>query len=92
MPGPKHEKVWFAAISRAVHRESNGKGSPQWLDVIADKVVSLAAEGNPQAFKEVADRLDGKSKIQAEVSGPNGVALITEVRHLIVDPPMRLEE
>jgi hypothetical protein len=45
-----------------------------------------------QAFREVADRLDGKSKIQQEISGPDGVALITEVRHLIVDPPMRLEE
>lgn len=72
MPGPKSDKAWSDALRRAVHRESAGKGSEKWLDVIANRVVTLAAEGDPQAFKEIGDRLDGRPKQQVEQSGPDG--------------------
>lgn len=61
MQGSK-TKDWAEALRRAVHRESNGRGSPKWLDVIANRVVEAAADGDPQAFKEIGDRLDGKPK------------------------------
>lgn len=60
MPGPKSDKQWSDAVRRAVHRESKGKGSPKWLDVIANRLVEEAADGDIQAMKEVGDRLDGK--------------------------------
>ena len=60
MPGPKSDKHWADAVKRAVHRESAGRGSPKWLDVIANRVVEAAAGGDIQAIKEIGDRLDGK--------------------------------
>jgi hypothetical protein len=71
MQGSK-QKDWAEALRRAVHRESDGRGSPRWLDVIANRVCEAAAEGDAQAFKEIGDRLDGKPKQQTEVSGPDG--------------------
>lgn len=71
MQGSK-QKDWADALRRAVHRESAGKGSPKWLDVIANKVCEAAAEGDAQAFKEIGDRLDGKPKTTNEHSGPDG--------------------
>lgn len=74
MQGSK-QKDWAEALRRAVHRESAGNGSPKWLDVIANKVCEAASEGDPQAFKEIGDRLDGKPKQATEVSGPDGDAI-----------------
>lgn len=71
MQGSK-QKDWSDALRRAVHRESAGKGSAKWLDVIANRVVEAAAEGDAQAFKEIGDRLDGRPKQQTEISGPDG--------------------
>lgn len=71
MQGSK-QKDWAQALRRAVHRESEGKGSPKWLDVIANRVVEEAAKGDAQAFKEIGDRLDGKPKTSTELSGPDG--------------------
>lgn len=86
MQGSK-TKDWSDALRRAVHRESAGKGSPKWLDVIANKVCEAAADGDSQAFKEIGDRLDGRPKQATEVSGPDGGAIpVTEVAYRIVDP------
>lgn len=71
MQGSK-QKDWAEALRRAVHRESAGKGSPKWLDVLANRCVEAAAEGDMQAMKEIGDRMDGKPKQQTEVSGPDG--------------------
>jgi len=71
MQGSK-QKDWAEALRRAVHRESDGKGSPKWLEVIANRVVEAAADGDPQAFKEIGDRLDGKPVAPKEHSGPDG--------------------
>lgn len=74
MQGSKNRK-WAAAIDRALHRESEGKGSPKWLDVLANRLVEAAAEGDVSALKEVGDRVDGKPKATTEVSGPDGGAI-----------------
>ncbi len=71
MQGSK-TRDWSEALRRAVNRESQGRGSPKWLDVIADRVVAAAADGDPQAYKEIGDRLDGRPKQATEVSGPDG--------------------
>lgn len=62
MPGPKSDKRWSDALQRAVMRESAGKGSPKWLEVIADRVCQEAANGDMTAVKEIGERLDGKPK------------------------------
>lgn len=68
----KADKIWTDALRRALHRESNGKGSPKWLDVIAERVIESAADGDAQAYKEIGDRIEGKPKSTTEVSGPDG--------------------
>lgn len=71
MQGSKTKK-WAEALDRALHRESGGKGSPKWLDVLANRLVEAAYEGDVSALKEVGDRIDGKPKATTEVSGPDG--------------------
>jgi hypothetical protein len=78
MQGSK-QKDWAEALRRATHRESKGKGSPKWLEVIANRVVEAAADGDMQAAKEIGDRLDGKPKQQTELSGPEGGAIPTKM-------------
>lgn len=68
----KADKLWTDALRRALHRESKGKGSPKWLEVIANRVVEEAAAGDAQAYKEIGDRLEGKPTQRQEVSGPDG--------------------
>ena len=76
MPGPKSDKRWADALSRAVHRESDGKGSKKWLEVIADKCVAAAADGDMQAMREIGDRLDGKPSQQVTGPGEDGAHII----------------
>lgn len=71
MQGSKTKK-WAEAIDRALHRESAGKGSPKWLDVLANRLVEAASDGDVSALKEVGDRIDGKPVAPKEVSGPDG--------------------
>jgi hypothetical protein len=74
MQGSKR-KDWAEALRRALHRESGGKGSPIWLEVIANRVVELAAEGDMQAIKEVGDRMDGRPVQATALTDPEGNAM-----------------
>ena len=90
---PKSDKIWADALSRAVRRESKGKGSPQWLDVIADRVVVEASDGNPAAFKELGDRLDGKPLAQKDhVSSDGSMTPITKIQHEVIPVPKRNDD
>lgn len=68
MQGSKRKK-WAEALDRALHRESAGKGSPRWLEVIADRCVAAAAAGEIAAIKEVGDRIDGKPHQSIDTTG-----------------------
>ena len=76
MPGPKSDKLWAQAIRMAAMREMEDPNTPgekvKRLNVIADNLVRMAAEGDIMAMKEVGDRIDGKAKQSTEVSGPDG--------------------
>jgi hypothetical protein len=74
MQGSKTKK-WAEAIDRALHRESEGKGSAKWLDVLANRLVEAASDGDVQALKEVGDRIDGRPKATTEVTGADGGAI-----------------
>ncbi len=58
--GSKPDKLWRDALLRAVKRRAKGKGASQRLELIADKCVEGALDGDMQAIKEIGDRLDGK--------------------------------
>ena len=78
--GPYSDKPWAEALQRAVRRESTGKGSRKWLEIIADRCVADAAAGEIRAIREIGDRMDGKAKQQIEATtSHNYVAILPEV-------------
>ena len=57
------------------------------IAVIADKLVTMAEDGDLQAIREVADRLDGKARQQLELMGEDGGPVqVEKVERVIVDP------
>ena len=70
-------KRWREAILRALARATGDidKG----LDAAADKVVTLALEGDRWALEQIADRVDGKAtqgiQMQDENGAPVGIAV-----------------
>lgn len=69
--GKRESRPWRDAIMRAVKRRIAGKGSPQALEVLADKVVELGLDGDVSALKEIGDRLDGRP-VQAQAHSGDG--------------------
>lgn len=53
-------KRWADAIDRALAARSKVEGI-QALDALAEKLLTLADEGDLGALKELGDRLDGKA-------------------------------
>lgn len=82
---PKSDKIWSDALRRAVLRESKGKGSPRWIEVIADRVVADAGDGSPPAVKELGDRLEGKPLQGIDNTSSDGSMTPTKVIRQIVD-------
>lgn len=80
----KKAYAFRSALNVAV-KEAHGDGNK--LRGIAERLVEAALDGDIQAIKEVADRLDGKPKQQSEISGPDGGAIpIGEVVFKVHDP------
>jgi hypothetical protein len=71
--GPYADKLWREALRRAVLKRVEGE---QRLDLIAERVVAQALDGDDKAYKEVGDRLDGKAAQALEHSGPDGEPLV----------------
>lgn len=69
-------KRWQKALERALARSSN-KDTDAGLDSVADKVVAAAISGDTAAWKEIGDRMDGKSPQALEHSGPDGAPIET---------------
>lgn len=73
----KSDKLWADAVRKQVHeyydtgeKDENGKARKiRYLNVLAAKLVTEAAQGDMQAIKEVGDRLDGKPAQAVEMSG-----------------------
>lgn len=87
--GAKPDKLIRDALMLAVNREGKddqGKKVKK-LALIANKLVDLAVEGDVQAIREVADRIDGKPTQALEHGGPDGGAIPFErIERVIVDP------
>lgn len=75
--GHKSEKIWRDAVMRAVRRRLKGKKTP-YLEVLADRLVSEASDGNVTALKEIGDRLDGKPVSTVE-GGDTPLKLTVEI-------------
>lgn len=59
----RNAKIWQQALKRALARYS-GSTVDAGLDVLADRMIKAAAEGDEHAFhsivEKIGDRLDGK--------------------------------
>lgn len=61
-------KKWAAAIERALCKKY-GKELAEALDEMAMKFVNAVEHGDIQAFKEFADRIDGKAAQSVTLAG-----------------------
>lgn len=78
-------KPFEAALKRAII-QNNGKH----LRAMADKVLDLAAAGEPWACIFVADRLDGKPKQRIEAEDGDGKPLpVRAISFVVVDGPAK---
>ena len=76
MADPKVDKIFAAAVRRAVHRKAeNVEGKPKKIEHLADKLVEFALEGQGWAMQELANRLDGKAHQSQSVDANVGVTI-----------------
>lgn len=76
-------KPWHDALRKAIKRAED-VGDKRKLDEIAWKVLGQAAEGDMQAVKEIADRLDGK--VPQTIAGDDELDPVT-VRTIVTGVP-----
>lgn len=67
------EKMWRDALRLAVNRYSGDVNAPfpakaKVIEVLAQKLVLKALEGDVPAIKEIGDRLDGKAAQSVDVT------------------------
>jgi hypothetical protein len=65
-------------------------GDVERIQLVAAKLVEQAVEGNVQAIREIADRIDGK--VSTPVVGDDEhppVKQITRIERVFIDPPRR---
>jgi len=74
-------KRWQKALEKALARIGEGDVD-NGLAKVADKVVKAAAEGDKDAWKDIADRLDGKAAQSLTLSGDeeNPLNVVQEIR------------
>lgn len=77
-------KQWKKSLEKALAR-LGGTDVDSGLAIIADKVVTAAASGDKDAWKDIADRLDGKAAQSVTLSGDedNPLAFTEVVRKII---------
>ena len=75
--GAKKRLPWQQALKRALTRlaADDSEDKPNYrrgLDRVAKQVVKQAADGNKEAWQEIANRIEGKPAQAHELSGPDG--------------------
>lgn len=81
MADSKADKIWAAAVKRAVMRRmENEEGKPQKIERLADQLVEFALEGQGWAMQEIGNRLDGKPAQQQVIQGDKENPLTLKVQ------------
>lgn len=83
--GGRKDKPWRDALMLALNEAD---GDRKRLRAVAEKCVAQALNGDMQAIKEVADRLDGKPAQQQIHTGDEdgGPVTIQHIERVIIDP------
>lgn len=80
-PNGRPPGLFADALRRALVQEDPRKKTIA-LHRIAAAMVREAEGGNVQAFKEIAERIDGKIPQPQEVSGPGGSDISITIEHV----------
>lgn len=84
--GATDHKFWKEAVRMAALREEDVDGKTRKrLNIVADKLLAMAMEGDVAAIKEMGDRLDGKAVAQVDGPGEGG-EFLHRILRTIVDP------
>lgn len=75
----KDKRLITEALRRAVVQ------GPEKLKKACEKLLDNASEGDLGAFREIADRLDGKPSQGVTVGGDSENPIVTEIRRIIVN-------
>ena len=62
-------RIWTEAITEALKKRIPSKDIVEALTPIAEKLLDKCMEGDVPAFKELADRLEGKAVEYVNISG-----------------------
>lgn len=76
-------RLFASAIAAALELPSRADQKKR-IDAIAEKLVSMAEEGDLQAIREVADRLDGKPAQTIAGDPENPLNLIARIERKVV--------
>lgn len=88
-------KDWQDALRKAmIQYESKERGVEQGqaLYKIATKVVEQALDGDPVAWQEIGNRMDGKPAQSVQLSGDEDKPLFTAIKMLIVNNSNQINE
>lgn len=80
---PKGEKSFAAMLRIAINEAGTQEGTTRLRD-IAEQLVVKALEGDIQAIKEVADRLDGKPVQAIAGDAENPIEFVHTIKREIV--------
>ena len=81
----------LAALTSDVSIKRGGKSvKAKRLAVIADMLVTLAAEGNLAAIREICDRIDGKATQPVAGDKDNPLLDVTAIKHALAKKLARL--
>jgi len=69
--GSKSDKHWREALRVALFRKD--KDGNRALDLIAQRVVIMAIQGDMGAIREVGDRLDGRPTVEITATVKRGI-------------------
>lgn len=83
----------LAALLNEISVRSGGKARKiRRLDAIADQLVSLAADGNLAAIREICDRIDGKATQPVAGDKDNPLLDVTAIKDALAKKLARLAQ
>ena len=78
--GAKQNKLFGDVLKRAIAQDDGAR-----LRQVAEKLLTLASEGEAWAVKELIDRTDGKA--HQSISGPDGASIPLSIGVTYAKPP-----
>lgn len=73
-------KQWTMAIERALEKRGKNQTRAEALDALAERLLSLAEQGDMSALKELGDRLEGKPAQSVALSSDPSAPFVVTLR------------